>query len=41
VEVLRETLRITGVSMTIIFVMMAGLYVVIRILMNGTQKPKE
>ncbi|MGI6621323.1 MAG: hypothetical protein ACOX35_07845 [Bacillota bacterium] len=34
-EVLRETLRITGVSMATIFVMMAGLYAVIRVLMNG------
>ncbi len=34
-DVLRETLRISGVSMATIFVMMAGLYIVIRILMNG------
>lgn len=34
-DVLRETLRISGVSMATIFVMMAGLYAVIKILMNG------
>lgn len=33
-DVLRETLRITGVSMATIFIMMAGLYAVIKILMN-------
>ena len=34
-EVLRETLGYRCVSMATIFVMMAGLYAVIRVLMNG------
>jgi len=34
-DVLKETLRISGVSMATIFVMMAGLYAVVKILMNG------
>lgn len=31
-DVLRETLRITGVSMSTIFMVMGGLYVVIKIM---------
>ncbi|MGI6628134.1 MAG: hypothetical protein ACOX4K_07315 [Bacillota bacterium] len=37
-DVLKETFRITGVSMGTIFIMMAGLYAVIKVLMNGDQK---
>lgn len=37
-DVLKETFRITGVSMGTIFAMMAGLYVVIKVLVNGEHK---
>lgn len=36
--VLRESLRVGGLSMAVIFIAMAGLYAMIRILMNGERR---